>query len=171
MRLRILGLFFLISLPTNLLAQLASTPLSTPTNPVAAATPAAKSSEFAPLLPFQSAQNAGPIPVEINSGETRFEAGVAVAERNVVIRYSDVTIYCDYAEYNPDTHEIVLRGNIRFFRDRYAFTADRAIYNLQTKQLKMSDFGGPKQPFQVIGDTLRFSQRKQVYNPQRFNHH
>ena len=32
--------------------------------------------------------------------------------------------------------------------------ADRAIYNLQTKALKMSDFGGPKQPFQVIGDTV-----------------
>ena len=154
MRLRILGLFFLISLPTNLLAQLASTPLSTPTNPVAAATPAARSPEFAPLLPFQSAQNAGPIPVEITSGETRFEGGVAIAEKDVVVRYADVTIYCDYAEYNPDTHDILLRGNVRFYRDRYAFTADRAIYNLQTKQLKMTDFGGPKQPFQVIGDTL-----------------
>ena len=154
MRLRILGLFFLILLPTNLLAQLASTPLSTPTNPVAAATPPGKSPEFAPLLPFQSAQNAGPIPVEITSGETRFEGGVAIAEKDVVVRYADVTIYCDYAEYNPDTHDILLRGNVRFYRDRYAFTADRAIYNLQTKHLKMTDFGGPKQPFQVIGDTL-----------------
>lgn len=154
MRLRILGLFFLISLPTNLLAQLASTPLAPPTNPLAAPTPATKSPEFAPLLPFQSAQNAGPIPVEITSGETRFEGGVAIAEKDVVVRYADVTIYCDYAEYNPDTHDILLRGNVRFFRDRYAFTADRAVYNLQTKQLKMTDFGGPKQPFQVIGDTL-----------------
>ncbi len=154
MRLRILGLFFLLSLPTNLLAQLASTPLSPPANPAAAATPAAKSPEFAPLLPFQSAQNTGSIPVEITSGETRFEGGVAIAEKDVVVRYADVTIYCDYAEYNPDTHDILLRGNVRFYRDRYAFTADRAVYNLQTKQLKMTDFGGPKQPFQVIGDTL-----------------
>ena len=77
-----------------------------------------------------------------------------MAEGNVVVRYSDVTIYCDYAEYNPSTHEIVLRGNVRLYRDRYAFTADRAIYNLQTKALKMSDFGGPKLPFQVIGDTI-----------------
>jgi len=154
MRLRILGLFFLISLPTNLLAQLASTPLSAPTNPVAASTPAARNTEFTPLLPFQGAQNAGPIPVEITSGETRFEGGVAIAEKDVVVRYADVTIYCDYAEYNPDTHDILLRGNVRFFRERYAFIADRAVYNLQTKQLKMTDFGGPKQPFQVIGDTL-----------------
>jgi len=154
MRLRILGLCFLILLPTNLLAQLASTPLSTPTNPLAAATPPGKSTEFAPLLPFQSAQNRGPVPVEISSAETRFEGGVAIAEKDVVVRYADVTIYCDYAEYNPDTHDIVLRGNVRFYRERYAFTADRAVYNLQTKQLKMTDFGGPKQPFQVIGNTL-----------------
>ena len=105
-------------------------------------------------MPFQGAPTAGPIPVEITSGATRFEGGVAIAEKDVVIRYGDVTIYCDYAEYNPDTHDIVLRGNVRFFRERYAFVADRAIYNLQTKVLKMADFGGPKQPFEVIGDTL-----------------
>src|ERR1700730_17209366 len=161
MRLRILGLCFLILLPTNLLAQLASTPLSTPTNPLAAATPPGKSTEFAPLLPFQSAQNAGPIPVEITSGETRFEGGVAIAEKDVVVRYADVTIYCDYAEYNPDTHDIFLRGNVRFYRERYAFTADRAVYNLQTKQLRMTDFGGPKQPFQVICDTVSFFKENQ----------
>jgi LPS-assembly protein len=161
MRLRILGLFFLISLPMNLHAQLASTPLTPPVNPVAAATPAAKSSEFAPLLPFQSAQSRGPVPVEISSAETRFEGGVAIAEKDVVVRYADVTIYCDYAEYNPDTHDIVLRGNVRFYRERYAFTADRAVYNMQTKQLKMTDFGGPKQPFQVIGDTLLSLQENQ----------
>jgi hypothetical protein len=154
MRLRFLGLFFLIALPTNLLAQLASSPLSPPANPLASPTPAAKSSEFAPLLPFQGKQSAGPIPVEITSGETRFEGGVAIAERDVVVRYADVTIYCDYAEYNPDTHDILLRGNVRFYRERYAFTSDRAVYNLQTKQLRMTDFGGPKPPFQVLGDTL-----------------
>ena len=88
MRLWILGLFLLISLPTNLLAQLASTPLSTPTNPVAPSTPPPKSPEFAPLLPFQSARNAGPIPVEITSAETRFEGGIAIAERDVVVRYA-----------------------------------------------------------------------------------
>jgi LPS-assembly protein len=154
MRLRILGFFFLISLPMNLLAQLASYPASPGATPEPAPTPTGKTSEFAPLLPFQSGQNTGTVPVEITSGETRFEGGVAIAEKDVVVRYGDATIYADYAEYNPNTHDIVLRGNVRFFRQRYAFNADRAIYNLQTKQLKMTDFGGPKQPFQVLGDTL-----------------
>jgi LPS-assembly protein len=142
-----------VLLLTNLLGQPALTqPLLAPT-PATQATPAAKPREFNPLLPFQGPA-AGPIPVEISSEATRFEGGVAIAEKDVVVRYGDATIYCDYAEYNPDTHDIVLRGNVRFFRERYAFMADRAIYNLQTRQLKMSNFGGPKQPFQVIGDTL-----------------
>jgi LPS-assembly protein len=142
-----------VLLLTNLLGQPALTqPLLAPT-PATQATPAAKPREFNPLLPFQGPA-AGPIPVEISSEATRFEGGVAIAEKDVVVRYGDATIYCDYAEYNPDTHDIVLRGNVRFFRERYAFMADRAIYNLQTRQLKMSNFGGPKQPFQVVGDTL-----------------
>jgi LPS-assembly protein len=152
MRLQVLGLYFLLFLPMNLFAQ-ATAPPNMPA-PVPARTNPAKESQFNPLLPFQSGPGAGQIPVEINSDQTRFEGGIAVAEGNVVVRYSDVTIYCDYAEYNPSTHEIVLRGNVRLYRDRYAFTADRAIYNLQTKALKMSDFGGPKLPFQVTGDTI-----------------
>lgn len=135
MRLQILGLLLMVLVPINLFAQ------------------STKDTQFGPLLPLQSAAKSGPIPVEINSDQTRFEAGIAVAEGNVVIRYAGVTIYCDYAEYNPTSHDIVLRGNVKFYQDRYAFNADRAIYNLQTKALKMSDFGGPKPPFEVTGNT------------------
>ena len=173
MRLRILGLFFLIFLPTNLFAQFAPTPTSpapTPATPRPTPTPTGKSSEFNPLLPFQGAPGAGPIPIEISSGETRFEGGIAIAERDVVVRYGDATIYCDYAEYNPNTHDIVLRGNVRFFREKYAFNADRAVYNLQTKQLKMTDFGGPKQPFQVVGDTLLSLKENRIHDSERFYH-
>jgi LPS-assembly protein len=171
MRLRILGLFFAVLSPMNLFGQAIPPPVSpTPTPvqiqaPTPVPTPAptpAKESEFGPLLPFQSGAAAGPVPVEINSDQTRLEGGIAVAEGNVVVRYSGITIYCDYAEYNPNTHDIVLRGNVRLYRDTYAFTADRAIYNLQTKQLKMSDFGGPKRPFEVVGDDL-LSPRENQY--------
>ena len=150
----------MVLLPLNLFAQ-TTLPPAMPTQATTPATTTGKESQFGPLLPFASGPKAGPIPVEINSEQTRFEGGIAVAEGDVVVRYADSTIYCDYAEYNPDTHEIVLRGNVRLYRERYAFTADRAIYNLQTKQLKMSDFGGPKQPFQVIGDTLASFQENQ----------
>src|SRR3984957_9467385 len=149
MRLQIPALLLVVLLPLKLFAQATSSPS------LAAPTPATgKESQFSPLLPFQNGAKAGAIPVEINSDQTRFEGGIAVAEGDVTVRYADVTIYCDYAEYNPNTHDVILRGNVRLYRDRYAFIADRAIYNLQTKALKMSDFGGPKQPFQVVGDTV-----------------
>ncbi|MBV8142820.1 MAG: LPS assembly protein LptD, partial [Verrucomicrobia bacterium] len=156
MRLKILGLLFLVLLPTDLFAQ-GTTPPAVPSP----SPPSNKAPEFNPLLPLQNARQTGQVPVEINSEQTRFEGGIAVAEGNVVIRYGEVTIYCDYAEYDPETHEIVLRRNVRLYQDRYAFVADRAIYNLQTKALKMSDFGGLKQPFQIKGDTVLSFQENQ----------
>ena len=49
----------------------------------------------------------GDVPVSITAdGETKFEGGVAVAEDNVQIHYGDYSIYCDYAEYNPDTRDV-----------------------------------------------------------------
>jgi hypothetical protein len=103
MRLQILGLFFLVLLPMNLFAQ--ATPTPTPAAPAPIATPAqapakksVKESEANPFLPLQAGAGGGQVPVEINSQQTRFEGGVAVAEGDVVVRYADVTIYCDYAE-------------------------------------------------------------------------
>lgn len=150
-----------------------ATPMPTPTpeptlppepvpTPEAVPTPEpAKETQFGPLLSFGGPKGAA-IPIEINSEQTRFEGGIAIAEGNVVVRYGDATIYADYAEYNPQTHEVVLRGNVRLYREKYAFTADRAIYNLQSKKLTMSDFGGPKAPFQVLGDTV-LSQNENQY--------
>ena len=161
MRLRILGLLLLILLPMNLFAQDVTPPpsptpsplptppmLSTPPPPASTPTPElappslatpnpqpGKESQFGPLLSFQGGPKGAAIPIEINSEQTRFEGGIAIAEGNVVVRYGDATIYADYAEYNPQTHEVVLRGNVRLYREKYAFTADRAIYNLQTKKL------------------------------------
>jgi LPS-assembly protein len=145
MRLRILGLYFLVFLPPSLIAQ--QNP--TPTPPGAKQ----KTSEFAPLLPFTGAKGGQP-PLEINSVNTYYSGGIAIADTDVVIRFGDATMYCDHAEYNADSHDIFLKGNVKFYRERYAFFADRAVYNTLTKELKMADFGGPKQPFEVVGDDL-----------------
>jgi hypothetical protein len=145
MRLRILGLFFLVFLPPSLIAQQKPTPAPPETKQ--------KASEFAPLLPFSGTRGGQPT-LEINSVNTSYHGGIAIADTNVVIRYGDATMYCDHAEYNPDSHDIFLKGNVKFYRERYAFFADRAVYNTLTKELKMADFGGPKQPFEVVGDDL-----------------
>ena len=97
----------------------------------------------------------GDAPIEINAdGGTKFEGGVAIAENNVVIQYGASTIYCDYAEYNPETRDVLVRGNVRIYRDKYVFTGDRAVYNLETKELHAADFRGDFTPFLFSADTL-----------------
>jgi hypothetical protein len=104
----------------------------------------------------------GDVPIEINSDDTRFEGGVAVADRNVVIRYGDTVIYCDFAQYNPDTRDVLVSGNVRIFRTGQQFTGERALYNLETKVLRAADFRGSFPPFAFGGDSLG-SQGSNVY--------
>lgn len=94
------------------------------------------------------------VPIEINADETRIEGGVAVAERDVVIRYGTVLIYADYAQYNPDTRDVLVNGNVRIYREGQLFTGDRALYNLETKRLDAADFRGEFTPFRFAGDSL-----------------
>jgi len=94
------------------------------------------------------------VPIEINADETRIEGGIAIAERDVVIRYGTVLIYADYAQYNPDTRDVLVNGNVRIYREGQLFTGDRALYNLETKRLDAADFRGEFTPFRFSGDSL-----------------
>ena len=82
------------------------------------------------------------------------ENGLAIADQNVVIRYKTTMIYCDYAQYNPDTHDTYLNGNVRIYRDGHLFTSERALYNLDTKILNSADFRGNVAPFEFAGESL-----------------
>src|SRR5687767_381013 len=82
------------------------------------------------------------------------EGGLAIAEQNVVIRYAETVIYCDYAQYNPDTRDVLVTGNVRIYREGRLFTAERALYNLETKVLNTADFRGEVHPFRFGGDSL-----------------
>lgn len=91
--------------------------------------------------------NFGDIPVEITAdGNTRFEQGVAIAEDNVQIHYGDYSIFCDYAEYNPETRDVLLSGNIRFYTPNQLLTAQRALFNLETKQMRALEVSGSEFP-------------------------
>lgn len=97
----------------------------------------------------------GDQPVEITAdGETRFEAGVAVAEDNVQVHYGDVSIYTDYAEYNPDTRDVLLVGNVRIYTPEGAFVGQRAVYNLETKQVRALEFAGEYFPLRFRATSL-----------------
>lgn len=89
----------------------------------------------------------GDAPVEITAdGETHFEKGVAVADNNVQIHFNDVSIYCDHAEYNPDTRDVLLVGNVRIYSPDGLISGQRAFYNLDTKQMRALNFSGSYYP-------------------------
>ena len=104
------------------------------------------------ILPFGGSARAqfgnfGDKPVEITAdGDTRFENGAAMADNNVQIRYGDVSIYSDHAEYNPDTRDILLVGNVRIYSGENLFSGQRAFYNLETKQVRALEFDGSHGP-------------------------
>ncbi len=98
----------------------------------------------------------GDVPVEITAdGNTRFEGGVAVAEDNVQIHFGDYSIYCDYAEYNPDTRDVLLVGNIRLYTPSEVLSGQRALFNLETKQMRALEFSGAHYPFSFRAFSLR----------------
>lgn len=104
---------------------------------------------FALLLPvcgWAQFSNFGDVPVDIQARDTRFENGVAIAEDDVQIHYNDVSIYSDYAEYNPDTRDVLLIGDIRIYTVDNVFTGQRALYNLETKQIRALEFKGQYTP-------------------------
>jgi hypothetical protein len=117
---------------------------------------------FALLLPVGAwAQfgTFGDVPVDISTdpivGETRFENGVAIAENGVQIHYNDVSIYSDYAEYNPDTRDVLLVGNIRIYTVDNIFTGQRALYNLESKQIRALEFKGQYSPLKFRAVNLQ----------------
>lgn len=98
----------------------------------------------------------GDAPVEITAdGNTRFEGGVAIAEDNVQIHYGSYSIYTDYAEYNPDTRDVLLVGNIRIYTPSEVLSGQRALFNLETKQMRALEFSGGHHPFFFRAFSLR----------------
>src|SRR5438045_3756553 len=76
-------------------------------------------------------------PIEITStGETTYENGLATARDNVAIHIGNTDIYADYAQYNPSTHDVELRSNVRIYRDKSMYITENGIYNTKTKKIK-----------------------------------
>jgi lipopolysaccharide assembly outer membrane protein LptD (OstA) len=97
----------------------------------------------------------GSMPVDIvNADQTYFENGVAVAEGNVIIQYGTTTIYADYGEYHTDTHDVFVRGHVRIYQEGEVFVGERAVYNLETKQLHAANFQGDFYPFRFSANSV-----------------
>lgn len=112
----------------------------------------------------------GDVPVEITAdGNTRFEGGVAIAEDNVQIHYGEYSIYCDYAEYNPETRDVLLVGNIRVYTPKQILTGQRSLFNLETKQMRALEMSGANSPMLFHAFNFRaMSQREFRVNDATF---
>src|SRR5437879_9346898 len=92
------------------------------------------------------------VPMEITStGETTYENGLATARDNVAIHIGNTDIYADYAQYNPSTHDVVLRGHVRIYREASLYIAESGIYNTETKKIKALNARPESHPYFLTG--------------------
>src|SRR5207237_3614774 len=61
------------------------------------------------------------------------------ARDNVAIHIGDTDIYADFGQYNSQTHEVLVRGHVRIYRDLNLYTANDAVYNLDTKKVRAAE--------------------------------
>lgn len=105
----------------------------------------------------------GEIPIEITAdGETKFEGGIAIADDNVTIHYGGTSIYCEHAEYTPESKDILLSGRVRIYREGDLFLGERAIYNLEKESITATGLLGGKPPFYFSADTLSSASLKEL---------
>jgi LPS-assembly protein len=94
-------------------------------------------------------------PVEItSSGETTYENGIATARDNVAIHIGDTDIYGDFAQYNSQTHEVLVRGNVRIYRELSLYIADEGVYNIDTKQIRTNQMRTEYHPYFLGGQKV-----------------
>lgn len=76
-------------------------------------------------------------PVEITAERIdNFESGLVRADTHVKIFYRDICIYCDHAEYNSNTRDVLLLGNIRLCSPGGITTGQRALYHIPSGQMR-----------------------------------
>ena len=94
-------------------------------------------------------------PVEITStGQTTYENGLATARDNVAIHIGDTDIYADFAQYNSQKHEVFLEGHVRIYRDVSLYAGERAVYNIDTKEVRAEEMRSKYDPYFVSGKKI-----------------
>jgi lipopolysaccharide export system protein LptA len=101
---------------------------------------------------FKTPEN---VPIEITStGETTYENGLATARDNVAIHIGNTDIYADYAQYNSATHDVVLKGHVRIYRDLSLYIAESGVYNTETKKIRALNGRTESPPYFLTGEKV-----------------
>lgn len=94
-------------------------------------------------------------PIEINAtGGTNYDNGIATARENVAIHIGDTDIYGDRADYNTETHDVHVYGNVRIYRGTEVYVGERGTYNTETKKINADQLRTLNVPFFVGGDQI-----------------
>lgn len=92
-------------------------------------------------LQAQTPKRAANIPVEITSdGSNSYEAGIAYAEENVVVRYGADVIYADQVTFDQEKREVSARGNVRIYAEGLIYRGDFLTYRLDSRRVQSEDF-------------------------------
>ncbi|MDP2924242.1 MAG: LptA/OstA family protein [Candidatus Omnitrophota bacterium] len=80
-------------------------------------------------------------PVEINGDEISYlqEQGSVVVKRNVILKYQDMVITSDEAEYNANTHISHIKGNVKIVRQGTTVYGQDIIYDFNTQNAQIVD--------------------------------
>ena len=95
------------------------------------------------------------IPIDIAAERMGASGQLSTASGNVQITYGATTIYCDEAQYDPNSRDVIVTGNVRIYREGQLVTAERAVYNLETKDIIAASSRGESQPFKFSGTSFQ----------------
>jgi LPS-assembly protein len=91
-------------------------------------------------------------PIEITAdGENRFEAGLAVATGNVIVRYGADVLYADRITYDTKKREVMADGNVRLYSGDKIYRGEMLRYNFESKSVVSRGFATVDYPLLANG--------------------
>lgn len=86
--------------------------------------------------------------LQIESNETSFDEtlGIAKATGNVRIRYGEVVIEAEQAEFHQSSGKVFARDNVRVYKDGSIFTGQEIIYDTNTGEMTSTDLRSALEP-------------------------
>ena len=72
--------------------------------------------------------------VQLEAQQQRKQGNIFYADGDVDIHYANMRLRADHAQYNLDTGEARVKGNVRYDADTQSLTATDGVYNMRTGQ-------------------------------------